>query len=107
ATKRTPSERSKLNSRRAVRFLALDRLEEADAVRRPVREERDADDPFVWDRAPEAAVVRGTTVVPHHEVVAGRNNDRLPEIAGAVAGTGGDIRVLLTHAVANHVSVHD
>src|ERR1700754_1548057 len=78
ATNRAPSERSNLNRRRATRADRLLVLDGPDALRRPVREERDADDPFVWDRAPEAAVVGLSTVVAHHEVVAGRNGDRCP-----------------------------
>src|SRR5579862_8084040 len=82
ATNRTPRLRSKRNRRlaappgrrrdRGARW----RSEEADAVRWPVGEEGDADDPFVRDRSPEAAVIGGSTVVAHHEVIAGRNLDR-------------------------------
>ena len=85
ATNRTPSDavepeqpaggRRALAPRRTA-AAPLARLEEADPVRGPVREERDADEPFARDRAPETAVVRIATVVAHHEVVAGRNLDR-------------------------------
>src|SRR5207248_6648370 len=101
ATKRVPSERSKRNSRRAAR------LEEPDPVGRPIGEEGDPDDPFVRDRAPEAAVVGRSTVVAHHEVIAGRNHDRLREIAVTARYTRRGIRVLFRHPVADHVSVDD
>ena len=62
-------------------------LEEPDAVGRPVGEEGLADDPVARDRAPEAAVVARPTVVAHHEVVVGRDRDRLGQVAAAAAAT--------------------
>src|SRR6185437_8402699 len=108
ATNLTPSARSNRNSRRAGRDAGLRRpaarLEEADPVRRPVGEESDTDDPVVRNGAPVSAVLRVRTVVPHHEVLAGRNLDRCPEIAGRSARAALDrVGVLLTHAVANDV----
>ena len=50
----------------------------------PVGGEGAADDPLLGDGAPEPAVVGLATVVAHHEVVAGRNRDRLAEVAAAV-----------------------
>src|SRR5580704_1231874 len=127
ATNRTPSDRSNRNSRRAARserlrrggdaaplvpaaapFPAdapLERLEESDAVRRPVREERSADDPFARDWAPITTVLRIRAVVPHHEVVAGRNLDRFPEIARRNSAAGHGVGVLLLHAVADHMPI--
>ncbi len=79
----------------------------ADAIGWPVGEEGHADDPFVGDGAPEAAVVGEATVVAHHEVVAGRNRDGLPERAVFSAAAVGDVAVLLAHAVADDVAVED
>src|ERR1700761_3223618 len=107
ATYRAPSERSNLNRRGATRADLRDGLEEPDPVRRPVGEEGDPDDPFIGDRAPEPAVVRLSTVVAHHEVIAGRNDDRCPHIAAIALAAGGDVGVLLAHAVADHVPVLD
>src|SRR5436190_9890600 len=94
-----PNERSKTNSRRPVgrgRFVPLDRgSEESDPVGGPVGEEGDSDNPAVRNWTPEPAVVRLTTVVPHHEVIAGRNNDRLRKIAVRSSAAGGDVGVLL------------
>src|SRR5438270_2279297 len=103
ATYRAPNERSNANNRLPLRT----GLEEADPVRRPVGEECDPDEPFTWDGTPEPAVVRLATVVPHHEVIPGRNHDRLAEIAGLSTRTLRDVGVLLLHAVADHMPVDD
>src|SRR5512133_3753721 len=85
-------------------------LEEADALGRPVRRERAADDPFARDRAPEAAVVGVATVVAHHEPVVGGNGDRgcevAPAAAAALAGAV-DVPVALALAVAIDVAALD
>src|SRR3954453_23699196 len=84
ATKRRPSDRSKANSLRPVgrgrRF-----LEGADSVRRPVGEERVADDPLLGDGSPVAAIVAFPTVVAHHKKVTRRNLDGFSQIAEFVA----------------------
>src|SRR6185312_933874 len=108
ATKRTPSPRSKPSSRRPGRAgLRRLPLEGADAARGPVGEERDPDEPFIGDGAPETAVVRETTVVAHHEVMTGRNLDRRPEIAGTVHPAGVDVAILLLDPVAVDVAILD
>src|ERR1700731_3336879 len=58
-------------------------LQEADSIRRPVREERLADDPGSRNRPPEATVLRVGAVVAHHVVVAPGNGDGLGEVARA------------------------
>src|SRR5579884_607284 len=80
-------------------------LKNADSVRRPVREERLADDPLLGNWAPVAAVLRVGSVVSHHEVVAAWDRDRTREVAIAVAPARDDVRVLLGHAVADHMPV--
>ena len=47
------------------------------------------------------------TVVPHHEPMAGRNDDRLPESARIAAAAGRNVGVLLPDAVADDVAAHD
>src|SRR5579875_453982 len=127
ATKRTPSERSKLSSlrpgrgrrsppemgralrERACPFAgATGESEGAEAVRRPVGEERDPDDPLLRDGAPESAVVGFTTIVPHHVVLPGGNGDRLGERTRAGAlGARLDVAAPLLLAVAENVPVDD
>src|SRR5689334_23739577 len=80
ATKRRSNERSKANSFRPRGF-----LERPDPVRRPVGEERLADDPLLRDGSPVAAVVALPTVVAHHKKVARRNLDGFRQIAEVVA----------------------
>src|SRR4051812_2777860 len=123
ATQRTPSARSCWTSRRPGR-LALRRglvavddlsgtasavaLEEADAIRGPVRGEGGADDPGTRDGSPEAAVVGLPTVVAHHEPMTGGNLDRHREVAAAPEAARtrvGDIGVALALAVAVDVPV--
>src|SRR4051812_45345575 len=78
AMNRRPNSRSKANSRRPRgRF-----LERADALRRPVGEERSADDPLLGDGAPDSAVIAVPTVVAHHKKVVRRNLDRRAFLAG-------------------------
>src|SRR5436305_10958501 len=77
--------------------------EESDSVRRPVREERLADDPRLRDRPPEAAVLRIGTIVAHHEVVAMRNRDRGGKVARAASIARNGVGVLLLHPVADQV----
>src|SRR5437764_8459428 len=106
-----PNERSKTTSRRRVgrgRFVPLDRgSEESDPVGGPVGEEGDSDNPAVRNWTPEPAVVRLTTVVPHHEVIAGRNNDRLRKIAVRTASAPRNVGVFLPGAVAVDVPASD
>src|SRR6202020_3588782 len=59
-------------------------LEEANAIGRPVGEERLADQPFLGHRAPVAAVERVRAIVAHHVVVALRYRDSFTK--GALAG---------------------
>src|SRR6202012_5880309 len=56
-------------------------LEEANAIGRPVGEERLADQPFLGHRAPVAAVERVRAIVAHHVVVAHRYRDAGTEVA--------------------------
>src|SRR5436305_14626496 len=81
--------------------------EESDSVRRPVGEERLADDPRLRDRPPEAAVLGVGAIVAHHEVVAARNRDRGGEVARAAAIARNGVGVLLRHTVAGHVTAVD
>src|SRR5947209_4217087 len=80
ATKRRSNERSNAKSLRPRGF-----LERPDTARRPVGEERPADDPFLRDRSPVAAIVALPTVVAHHKKAARRNLDGLREVAEVVA----------------------
>src|ERR1035438_601064 len=86
--------------------LLAPRLEKADSVRRPIGEERSADDPRLRDRAPVPAVLGVGTVVAHHVVVAARDRDRGRETARP-ALAGNDVGILLLDAVAEHVTVAD
>src|SRR4051794_38612092 len=117
ATKRTPSPRSYRNRRlplerrrralRAAREPRAGGLEETDSLRGPVGGERLADDPLAWDGPPEATVVGAATVVAHHEVMVGRNGDRLWEIAPFAPTAGLDEGLLLALAVEDHVPAAD
>src|SRR5436190_1928266 len=129
ATKRTPRSRSKAKSRRAVGRLgrratmagimtegsaepprggrSREPLEEADATGRPIGGERRADDPLLRDRAPEAAVVGGATIVPHHEVIVLGHQDGAGKVALLPAGAGLDELLRLPLPVADHVAVAD
>src|SRR6476469_3855059 len=80
-------------------------LERADALRRPVRRERLADDPVDGDRAPEAAVVGRAAVVAHAEDVALRDGDRPRQVAALAPGARGRERLALELAVAHDVPV--
>src|SRR3954454_12936853 len=82
-------------------------LQQADALRRPVRGKGVADDPVARDGAPEAAVVRRAAVVAHHEVVVLRDRDRRREVALRAAATGSDERLRLALAIADDVPVLD
>src|SRR4051794_32722749 len=101
ATKRRSSERSNANNLRPVgrgrRF-----LEGADSARRPVGEERVADDPLLGDGSPVAAIVALPTVVAHHKKVARRNLDGFRQIAEFVAARA-LVQVLLLDLLAVHV----
>src|SRR3954469_19008503 len=109
--KRKPRSRSKRKRRlpEERRFLRPDDrgraegmspfLEEADPLRRPVGREGLADDPLGWDRSPETAVVRGATIVAHHEVVPGWNLDLGREIASLAAAAGQRVGLFLRLAV--------
>src|SRR5918995_4614737 len=119
ATNRTPSERSKRNSRAALRrrrFAAARRdpvglagvpLEEADLVDRPVREEGLSYDPVAGDGPPVAAVVASSTVVAHHEVMVRRNGDAFREIAASESGAGLDEVLFGLHSVDHRASALD
>src|SRR3954452_21145211 len=120
ATYRKPSSRSNWKSLRPDRLrlaartsrlvsraVPAPRLEESDLLGRPVGGEGSADDPFPGNGTPVPAVVGGSTIVAHHEVVIGRNRDRLWQIAGTSAGTRGDVGIRLGLAVADHVAVSD
>src|SRR4051812_40382767 len=72
--------------------------EDADSLWRPVGEEGLADDPFLWDGSPEAAVVTCPTVVAHHKKVPRRNLYGFREIAGSRCARP-DIALLLELAV--------
>src|ERR1700704_6454948 len=80
---------------------------EADAARRPVGGERRPDDPLLRDRAPEAAVVGGATIVTHHEVIALGHANRSREVALLAAGAGLDELLGRRLAVPDHVAVAD
>src|SRR6476646_116031 len=82
-------------------------LEEPDPVGRPVGEEGLADDPAAWDGSPEAAVVARAAVVAHHEVVVGRDRDRLGHGAARPAATRPDEGLLRLHPVDDRVAVLD
>src|SRR4051812_41007566 len=82
-------------------------LEEPDALRRPVGREGLPDDPLLGDWSPEPAVVRGATVVAHHEVVPGRNRDLGREVAAVAAAAGPCERLLLEFPVEHDVAVLD
>src|SRR5687767_10302593 len=81
--------------------------EQSDALGRPVGAEGGADDPVLWDRSPEAAVVRRPTVVAHHEVVTGGNPHLARVVAAVLAGAGPDERLLLALAVEDHAAPAD
>src|ERR1035437_1963570 len=80
-------------------------LEEADPAGRPVGEERVADYPRARHRSPEPAVVRLSTIVAHHVVLAAGNRDRAGEIARAHAVAGIDVGILLPYPVAVDVAL--
>src|ERR1039458_4209257 len=61
----------------------------------------------IGEPSPIPAVVGFATVVPHHEPVTGRNLDRRPEVACWARAAGPYVRILLTYAVADHVSFYD
>src|SRR4051812_36680087 len=117
--KRKPRSRSKRKRRDPddLRFLRPDDrggaegmslvLEEADALRRPVGREGLADDPLGGDWSPETAVVRGATVVAHHEVVPGWNLDLGREIAPLAAAAGQRVGLFLRLAVEHDLAVVD
>src|SRR4029077_9093936 len=110
APKRLWRPRSKANRRRlraSLRRPVRD-LEGADAVGWPVGGKGLADDPFLGDGSPEAAVVTCATVVAHHEVVVGRDLDRLRHVAGGGAAAGDDVRLVgLLDAVDDGVAILD
>src|SRR4051794_2365388 len=81
--------------------------EEADALRRPVGRKGLADDPLLGDWSPESAVVRGATVVAHHEVVTGWNLDLGREIAALAAPARLREGLLLELAVQDDLTVVD
>src|SRR4051794_39252002 len=81
--------------------------EEADSLRRPVGREGLADDPLFGDRSPETAVVRGATVVAHHEVVVGWNLDLGRELAAFAAAAGLGVGLGKRLPVAHDLAVHD
>src|SRR4051794_38780360 len=81
--------------------------EEPDALGRPVGPERGADDPFLRDGSPEAAVVGRPTVVAHHEVVTGGNRDLARGVTAVRARARADERLLLELAVEHHAAVAD
>src|SRR5205807_253702 len=108
ATKRTPSSRSNLNSRRWAEPRRPRRLEEPDAAGGPVGGEGSPDDPTLGDGAPEAAVVGRPTVVAHHEPMSGRKADRFREIAVGTSGAAlPDVGLVDEPPVADHVAVGD
>ena len=110
ATKRLWRPRSNANRRRlrASRRRPVRDLEGADAVGWPVGGKGLADDPVSGDGSPEAAVVAGSTVVAHHEVVVGRDRDRLRQVAGGGAAAGDDVGLVgLLDAVDDRVAVFD
>src|SRR5689334_23815707 len=80
---------------------------EADALRRPVGREGLADDPLGGDWSPESTVVRGATVVAHHEVVVGWNRDLGREVAALAAAAGLGEVFLLQLAVELDAAVQD
>src|SRR6478672_2246785 len=82
-------------------------LQQADALRRPVRGEGVADDPVARDRAPEAAVVGRATVVTHHEVVLGRDRYGRWKVAALAAAAGRGEGLLLALAVEDDMAVLD
>src|SRR5919201_1720530 len=96
AMKRRSNERSKANRRRPLRGA----LERSDPAGRPVREEGLADDPFLWDGAPLAAIGALPTIVAHHKKVPRRNGDLSGQIAEIrTRGVRGDEGLLLELAV--------
>src|ERR1700761_450776 len=84
-----------------------DCLQKAEPARGPVSQDRAPDDPLARDRAPIAAVLGVRTIVAHHVVLARRNLDRGRQVARAGAAAGDGVRVVLAHAVADHVPVDD
>src|SRR5581483_4267604 len=84
-------------------------LEETDSIRRPVGRKGLTDDPAARNRSPEAAVVAGTTIVAHHEVIVGRDRDWLRHVAGrpGAAAAGIDEGLPRHHAVDNRMAVLD
>src|SRR6478752_4636047 len=103
---RLSSPRSKANSRRERANRRRWDLEEADAVGRPVGGEGLADEPIAGYGSPVTAVVACPTVVAHHEVMVGRDGDRLGQIASSAVAAGQRVGlVLLDHAVDDRVPV--
>src|SRR5688572_4858509 len=83
-------------------------LEDPDSLRWPVGGEGLADDPVSGHGSPEAAVLAGSTVVAHHEVMIGRDRDLLPVIARSTAPARVDVvLVRIDLAVDDRMAVAD
>src|ERR1700744_1219734 len=82
-------------------------LEEANAIRGPVSEERLADQPRLGNRSPVAAVERVRAIVAHHVVVTPRYGDAGTEVALALATAGDGERARLAVSVAVDEPVAD